>query len=209
MHGSAAHHICHGASAILSILPTAAKHDGATRTTNGSGFGTTVLPCLLPANSSRLYLDETIADILSKMQGRSPYDEVVWPNGDPDDSGSDVDSSDSESANGSQRQQYDHKGRPVNPATKTLNREIVRAHNEVMHVIGVAEPDILNNEAEMQSARRYLAYEQKVGDQMEYLGKGLMEVGIWAFTGLRHRVMVCIRALILPRNAKMGLISSS
>jgi hypothetical protein len=66
-----------------------------------------------------------------------------------------------------------------------------------MHVIGVAEPDILNNDAEMQSARRYLAHEQKVCDEMETEGKTLMELGIWAYDGLRRRVMVYICSLAL------------
>jgi hypothetical protein len=102
-----------------------------------------------------------------------------------------VDSSDSDSTPDVPRQQqYDHKGRPINPATRNLNREIVRAHNEVMHVIGVAEPDIPNNDVEMQVLRRYLSHEQRVCDEMENLGRGLMDVGFMAFDGIRHRVMV-------------------
>lgn len=91
----------------------------------------------------------------------------------------------------SSTQQYDEKGRPVNPETKRLNREIVRSHNEVMHVIGVAEPDPNSNESEVQSARRYLLYEHIIGDRMEMIGKGLSDVGVWGFTGLRQRILVC------------------
>lgn len=110
------------------------------------------------------------------LQGRSPYDDVVQGTGDPDPRDA--------------SQLYDDKGRPVNPETKRLNREIVRSHNEVMHVIGVAEPDPASNEAELLAARRYVMYEQDVGDRMGRLGDVLMEVGVWGAWGLRRRVMV-------------------
>ena len=59
-----------------------------------------------------------------------------------------------------------------------------------MHVIGVAEPDPATNEAELLAARRYVMYEQDVGDRMGRLGDVLMEVGVWGVWGLRRRVMV-------------------
>lgn len=116
------------------------------------------------------------ADIAPPFQGRSPYDEVVEGEGiaDPRDA----------------NQLYDDKGRPYNPETKRLNREIVRSHNEVMHVIGVAEPDPSSNEAEVLAARRYMMYEQDVGDRMGRLGDILTEVGVWGVWGLRRRVLV-------------------
>ena len=116
------------------------------------------------------------ADSTLLSQGRSPYDEVVEGEGiaDPRDA----------------NQLYDDKGRPYNPETKRLNREIVRSHNEVMHVIGVAEPDPSSNEAEVLAARRYMMYEQDVGDRMGRLGDILTEVGVWGVWGLRRRVLV-------------------
>lgn len=59
-----------------------------------------------------------------------------------------------------------------------------------MHVIGVAEPDPSSNEAEILAARRYMLYEQDVGDRMGRLGDVLTEVGVWGIWGLRRRVMV-------------------
>ena len=109
-------------------------------------------------------------------QGRSPYDDVVYGEG----------SGDSQPST----QEYDEKGRPVNQRTKRLNRDIVRSHNEVMHVIGVAEPDPNSNESEVQSAHRYLRYENIIGDRMEAIGKGLSDVGLWGFTGIRQRILV-------------------
>lgn len=130
------------------------------------------------------------------MQGRSPYDEVVQGDGEEDPR--------------APKQLYDEKGRPVNPETKRLNREIVRSHNEVMHVIGVAEPDPSSNEAEILAARRYLLYEQEIGDRMGRLGDALMEVGVWGCWGLRRRVMVRSRGIdaacsVLTRGLWLGL----
>lgn len=59
-----------------------------------------------------------------------------------------------------------------------------------MHVIGVAEPDPSSNEAEILAARRYMLYEQEIGDRMGRMGDVLMEVGVWGCWGLRRRVMV-------------------
>ncbi|CAI4213776.1 unnamed protein product [Parascedosporium putredinis] len=110
--------------------------------------------------------------------GRSPYDDVVQGDGDGGEGES------------SSTQQYDEKGRPINPETKRLNREIVRSHNEVMHVIGVAEPDPNSNESEVQSARRYLLYEHLIADRMETIANGLSDIAYWTFAGIRHRIMV-------------------
>jgi hypothetical protein len=88
------------------------------------------------------------------------------------------------------KQLYDEKGRPFNPETKQMNRDIVRSHNEVMQVIGVAEPDPSLNDAEVQAARRYIQYEQMTGFRMERLGNALMDVGVWGFWGLRRRILV-------------------
>jgi len=129
--------------------------------------------CLF-TNSCSLNL--TIFD--SKPQGRSPYDDVVQGDGDGGEGES------------SSTQQYDEKGRPINPETKRLNREIVRSHNEVMHVIGVAEPDPNSNESEVQSARRYLLYEHLIADRMETIANGLSDIAYWTFAGIRHRIMV-------------------
>ncbi|SPN97617.1 uncharacterized protein DNG_01129 [Cephalotrichum gorgonifer] len=119
---------------------------------------------------------DPLANAYISLKGRSPYDDVVQGEGEEDTRGP--------------TQMYDEKGRPVNPETKRLNREIVRSHNEVMHVIGVAEPDPSSNDAEILAARRYMLYEQIIGERMGRLNDTLMEVGVWGFWGLRRRVMV-------------------
>ncbi|KLU88412.1 hypothetical protein MAPG_07397 [Magnaporthiopsis poae ATCC 64411] len=65
--------------------------------------------------------------LTSLALGRSPYDEVRMGEGEGDPR--------------APVQLYDEHGRPVNPDARRLNRELIRAHNEVMLAIGVAEPD--------------------------------------------------------------------
>ncbi|RYP23515.1 hypothetical protein DL765_001029 [Monosporascus sp. GIB2] len=59
--------------------------------------------------------------------GRSPHDDVVEGLG--------------EACPHEPEKQYDEKGRVINPQTKRTIKDFIRAHNEVMLVIGVAEPD--------------------------------------------------------------------
>lgn len=88
-------------------------------------------------------------------------------------------------------QQYDYRGRPFNPETRRVNREIVRSHNEVMLVIGVAEAENPALSAEAESHRRHEAYEESVGLVLASPAKRCVEaVGIFGINGLRHRILV-------------------
>lgn len=111
------------------------------------------------------------------LKGRSPYDEVVDGEGQDD---------------GDQpTQQYDHRGRPINPDTKRMNRDIIRAHNEVMLVIGVAEPENPFSGPEAESQRRHEAHEDEIGLRLGSLARNCIEaVGIFGIHGLRQRILV-------------------
>ena len=113
------------------------------------------------------------------MQGRSPYDDVVEGEGEYDPR--------------HPVQIYDHRGRPINPDTKNINRDLIRSHNEVMVVIGVAEPDVPKSEPNGESARRHDAYEERMGRRIDSIARHCVElVGIFGITGLRQRILVRI-----------------
>lgn len=117
--------------------------------------------------------------VLMNAKGRSPYDEVVDGEG--------------EETHGEPAQQYDHRGRPINPDTKRINRDMIRAHNEVMLVIGVAEPENPYSGPEADSQRRHEAYEESVGLQLATPARRCVEsVGILGLHGLRQRILVCL-----------------
>lgn len=68
-----------------------------------------------------------------------------------------------------------------------------------MHVIGFAEPEGSSNDSrEVQSVKRYLAYEMRTGEQMDSLGQLLMEVGLWGYTGLRYRLLTQRPLSLIP-----------
>ncbi|KAF1735308.1 hypothetical protein CRV24_004230 [Beauveria bassiana] len=114
--------------------------------------------------------------LTAQALGRSPYDDVLQGDG-PEDPRHPP-------------QQYDQRGRPVNPDTKRINREIVRSHNEVMLVIGVAEPENPNKSPEVESQRRHDAHEESIGRQLNSHARRAMEmVGLFGTHGLRQRVM--------------------
>lgn len=115
--------------------------------------------------------------LTAQALGRSPYDEVVEGEGEENDS--------------EPTQQYDHRGRPVNHETKKVNRDIIRAHNEVMLVIGVAEPENSTLVPEAESQRRHQAYEETIGLRLGSISKRCVEaVGIFGVHGLRQRILV-------------------
>lgn len=121
--------------------------------------------------------------LTAQALGRSPYDEVV--EGEGDDDGHEP------------AQQYDSRGRPINPETKRINREIVRAHNEVMLVIGVAEPENLNAGPEAESQRRHESYEEAIGLALGSVSKRCVEaVGIFGVHGFRQRILVRLPSVI-------------
>ncbi len=86
---------------------------------------------------------------------------------------------------------YDERGRPVNPETKRINKDVVRSHNEVMLVIGVAEPE--NGGAlDAQIEARLIQHENedRIGRRLRNVGRVLQLGGIWGLYGLRQRILV-------------------
>ncbi|KAI1330133.1 hypothetical protein F5Y16DRAFT_396700 [Xylariaceae sp. FL0255] len=124
--------------------------------------------------------------LVSLALGRSPYDdEVVEGEGDDD-----------------PRQpprQYNEQGRVTNPETRRINRELIRAHNEVMHVIGVAEPDnAARNTLEMDAARMRDKWETTTGKRLRQAGCALFNVGLRGIYGIRQRLLVYREPTTLP-----------
>lgn len=86
---------------------------------------------------------------------------------------------------------YDERGRPVNPESKRINRDIIRSHNEVMLVIGVAEPENGLSESQAETARRHHQYEDDTGHTLLRVSRLVEAAGAWGVTGARHRILVC------------------
>ncbi|KAK2002685.1 hypothetical protein LX36DRAFT_651943 [Colletotrichum falcatum] len=117
-----------------------------------------------------------LGPLTAQALGRSPFDDVVDGEGEADPR--------------APIQQYDNRGRPVNPETKRMNRDMVRSHNEVMQVIGVAEPDNAPPSAEVDSLRRYFNYEDAVGTRLLRFGRALEIAGVWGINGMRLRILL-------------------
>lgn len=110
-------------------------------------------------------------------QGRSPYDDVVPGEGEEDIHDT--------------RQQYDHRGRPFNPDTKRINRDMIRSHNEVMLVVGVAEPENPQVPPEAEANKAHHDYEESIGARLVWGTKRCLEaVGVFGVTGARERILV-------------------
>lgn len=117
------------------------------------------------------------ATLTLTCQGRSPYDDVVVGTGEEDPH--------------EPERQYDEKGRIVNPKTKQIIKNVIRAHNEVMLVIGVAEPENSGEESpEIVMAKEHQAYESETGRTLLSVGRSLGILGIWGVHGVRQRIMV-------------------
>ncbi|OAA67044.1 hypothetical protein SPI_01620 [Niveomyces insectorum RCEF 264] len=119
-----------------------------------------------------------LGPLTSQALGRSPYDIVVPGEGEADPR--------------APPQSYDDRGRPVNAETKRINRDIVRSHNEVMHVIGVAEPDggMLSDGSEAMGRRRQQLYEDRLGRQLMGFGRMLGIAGVWGVNAMRQRILL-------------------
>ncbi|KAF3023060.1 hypothetical protein E8E14_012697 [Neopestalotiopsis sp. 37M] len=117
-----------------------------------------------------------LGPLTSMALGRSPYDDVVEGTGEDDPH--------------EPARQYDEKGRIINPETKRRIKDVIRAHNEVMEVIGVAEPDITAETKEMIMAREHQIYETETGHTLLNLGRTLGIFGIWGVHGVRQRIML-------------------
>lgn len=87
-------------------------------------------------------------------------------------------------------QLYDDRGRPINPETKRINRDVIRSHNEVMMVIGVAEPENGIAEAQLEAAHKHHQYEDRIGRRLLLTGAVLETAAIWGVNGMRQRILV-------------------
>ncbi|CAM1508293.1 Fc.00g051410.m01.CDS01 [Cosmosporella sp. VM-42] len=125
--------------------------------------------------------------LTAQALGRSPYDDVVERDDEQDGNAQET------------TQQFDHRGRPVNPETKRINRDIIRSHNEVMLVIGVAEPEFPNAGPEVESEIRHEAYEENVGMVLASMASRCIEtVGVFGVHGLRQRILIYKRYSEIP-----------
>jgi hypothetical protein len=89
-------------------------------------------------------------------------------------------------------QLYDERGRPVNPETKRINKDVIRSHNEVMLVIGVAEPEDGISKSQVESGfTKHHNYEDAIGYNLDVVWKVVELVGIWGVNGIRQRILVC------------------
>lgn len=87
--------------------------------------------------------------------------------------------------------QYDGTGRIVNPRTKRIIKDIIRAHNEVMLVIGVAEPENSGvTPADIEITRQYHEYESDTGRTLYQAGTTLGILGTWGVLNIRRRILV-------------------
>lgn len=116
--------------------------------------------------------------LTSMALGRSPYDDVVMGEGEGDPR--------------APLQMYDERGRPVNPETKRINRDIIRSHNEVMLVIGVVESENTIDELRAEQLRRYAheRYDQRIGRRLEWVARACELGGVWGVGGTRQRILL-------------------
>ncbi|KAI6359699.1 hypothetical protein MCOR25_006966 [Pyricularia grisea] len=124
--------------------------------------------------------------LTSLALGRSPYDDVVQGDGPHDPR--------------LPAQAYDERGRPINPEARRLNRELIRAHNEVMHAIGVAEPEDGGAErlaAEFQRLKAK-ANADHIGSCMHYVGIHALNGGSLGIDGVKSRMLAYKRYNDVP-----------
>ncbi|KAK4191676.1 hypothetical protein QBC35DRAFT_401373 [Podospora australis] len=124
--------------------------------------------------------------LTSAALGRSPYDEVIFPDSGPDNGGE----GSSRTHRDRYQQLYDERGRPINPETRRINKDVVRSHNEVMAVIGVAEPEHGTQDDGDLNHRKHNQYEEVIGRRLLHFG-GLVETAcIWGVNGVRQRILL-------------------
>ncbi|KAL2134240.1 hypothetical protein VTI74DRAFT_673 [Chaetomium olivicolor] len=117
-----------------------------------------------------------LGPLMSQGLGRSPYDDVVMGTGPEDPRGP--------------RQLYDERGRPINPETKRINRGVIRSHNEVMMVIGVAEPEHDGIDPQAEAALKHHRYEDRIGRRLLLAGSIVETATIWGVNGMRQRILL-------------------
>ncbi|KAK0652140.1 hypothetical protein B0T16DRAFT_405530 [Cercophora newfieldiana] len=117
-----------------------------------------------------------LGPLTSQALGRSPYDDVVPGEGEPD--------------KRAPQQLYDERGRPINPETRRINRDVIRSHNEVMLVIGVAEPENSTPDVHIEATKKRLEYEELMGGRL-FIASGILETaGVWGVNGMRQRILL-------------------
>ncbi|KAJ4306416.1 hypothetical protein N0V88_001217 [Collariella sp. IMI 366227] len=116
-----------------------------------------------------------LGPLTSQGLGRSPYDDVVMGEGPEDPRG--------------HKQLYDERGRPINLETKRINRDVIRSHNEVMMVIGVAEPEN-GIDVQAEAARKHHQYEERIGRRLLLAGGIVETTAIWGINGMRQRILL-------------------
>ncbi|SCO33193.1 uncharacterized protein FFMR_02837 [Fusarium fujikuroi] len=127
--------------------------------------------------------------LTAQALGRSPYDDVVERDDDHDEPPNTNDSG----------QQYDHRGRPINTETKRINRDIIRSHNEVMLVIGVAEQESSTTNPEAESDKRHAMYEDDMGTNLAFSALRCVDAaGAFGLDGFRQRVLIFKRYSHIP-----------
>lgn len=116
--------------------------------------------------------------LTSMALGRSPYDDIVMGEGEGDPR--------------EPLQMYDERGRPVNPETRRINRDVIRSHNEVMLVIGVVEPENSIDEVRAERARHiaHLQHDTRVARRFEWASRACELTGVWGVAGLRQRILL-------------------
>jgi hypothetical protein len=93
-------------------------------------------------------------------------------------------------------QQYDSRGRPINPASVQSMRDLVRASNEVMQTAGIIEETSLIK-ARLQKERLDRETENEKGQNRREIGQSLIVLGVWGVCGLRRRTLVSFFVMIL------------
>lgn len=81
----------------------------------------------------------------------------------------------------------------MNPETRQINKDVIRSHNEVMLVIGVAEPENGITESQAEAARKHQQYEDDVGHVLLRVGRVVEAAASWGVNGVRNRILVRIR----------------
>lgn len=119
-----------------------------------------------------------LGPLTSMALGRSPYDDVVMGEGEGDPR--------------EPTQLYDERGRPVNPETKRVNKDIIRSHNEVMLVIGVVESETTVEEMRAEHLRRYAheRHDEHIGRNLEWAARVCELAGVWGVGGMRQRILL-------------------
>lgn len=116
--------------------------------------------------------------LTSMALGRSPYDDIVMGEGEGDPR--------------APLQMYDERGRPVNPETRRINRDVIRSHNEVMLVIGVVEAENSIDEVRAERARHiaHLQHDIRLARRFVWASRACELAGVWGVAGLRQRILL-------------------